>query len=200
MHRPRRCKRGSPKRAREKKETRRTIVGTVRARHQLLVPPLERKPRLQITLFRRGEVQRAAHDRDNAIRQPEALVKRLAVGQHRVERGPALLGRGDDKLFHLFELVDAKDAPHVAAGRAGFFSETGRVPGVVDRELRFRVFEPFVGVEGGDGLFRGSDEVLFVFVSDDLCSCDAIAGNALLDNRMTKDASDALCKVPRRIG
>lgn len=97
-------------------QERRTIVCTIRARHQFLVSPLERKPCLQITLFRRGEIQRATDDGDDAIRQSETLIKRLAVGEHRVERVPALLWRSDDKLLHLFKLVDAKDAPHVAAG------------------------------------------------------------------------------------
>lgn len=49
--------------------------------------------------------------------------------------------------------MDAKDAPHITSGRAGFFSEAGRVAGVVDRELGFGVLEPFIGVEGRDGLF-----------------------------------------------
>ena len=162
---------------RGKRRRRRTIVCTIRARHQFLVSPLERKPRLQITLFRRGKIQGATDDRDDAIREPKALVKRLAVGQHRIERVPAFLGRCDDKLFHFFELMDAEDTPHITTGRTGFFSETGRVTSIVNRELCFGVFEPFVGVEGRDGLFRGGDEVLFIFVGDDLCACDAIASD-----------------------
>jgi len=34
--------------------------------------------------------------------------------------------------------------------------------------LSFGVLEPFVSVKGRDGLFRGGDEILFVFVGDDL--------------------------------
>lgn len=159
----------------QKKGKRRTIIGTVRARHQFLVATLKRKPRFQIALFRRREIQRSTDDRNDPIGQPKALIKRLAIGKHGIERIPALLGRRDDKLFHLFELMDAKDAPHITPGRAGFFSETGRVAGVINRELGFGVFEPFVGVEGRDGLFRGGDEILLVFVGDDLRACGAIS-------------------------
>lgn len=145
-----------------------TIVRTIRARDQLLVTPLEREPSLQIILLRRRQIQRARNDAHDPIRNAQALIERLRVGDHRVEHLPRLLRRGDAELLDLLELVDAEDAPHVAPGGAGFFAETGRVAGILDGKLGVGGFEPFVGVEGGDGLFGGGDEVFFVFAGDDL--------------------------------
>ena len=47
----------------------------------------------------------------------EGLVEALSIGQHVVHGGPGevLAGRGDHKLLHLLELMDAEDAPGVPA-------------------------------------------------------------------------------------
>jgi hypothetical protein len=61
--------------------------------------------------------------------------------------------------------MDTEDTENISTGGTSFFSEASRVTSVFDRKLFVRLIEPFFGVKGGDGLFRGSDEVLLgVFV------------------------------------
>ena len=146
----------------------RTVISAVRARHELLVSTLEWEPRLQIVLLRRSKIQRAANNSHKPIRDLQALVKALGVGDHAVEHLPALLRIGDAELLDLLKLVHAEDAPHVAPGAAGFFAEARRVACVLHGKLGVGRLEPFFAVEGGDGLFGGSNQVLLVVAAYDL--------------------------------
>ena len=96
--------------------------------------------------MRGREVQRARDDGDDAVRDLEALVERLRVGDHLLEDLPALLGLGDAELLDLLELVDAEDAPGIAAVGAGFSPVAGAETGVLDGKVLGD--DPLIGVEG----------------------------------------------------
>jgi hypothetical protein len=66
---------------------------------------------------------------------PLHLVEVLGVGQHFVHGLPAgvTLVRGDDKLLHLFKLVDAEDAKRVASVAARLLAEARRVAHIPER-------------------------------------------------------------------
>ena len=99
--------------------------------------------------------------------------------------------------FDFLELVNTEDTPHISTGRPSFFTEAGRVTGVFDRQLGLRRVKPLFGVEGGDGLFRGSDKVFFVFVSDDLYRTGILSvGGNLIEAYM----HEGPCIVLRRTG
>lgn len=86
-----------------------------------------------------------------------------------LEHLPAFLRLSDTELLHFLELMYSEDTPCVFAVRSSLLPETGRVTGVLDRKLLFGSLEPLVRVEGGDGLFGSSDQVLVVFVAGHLC-------------------------------
>ena len=70
------------------------------------------------------------------------------------------MGRGDDKLFHFFELMDPKNATSVSTMRSNLLTETRGQPRVLDGQL-FLV-NPLVTMKRGNGLFGCSNEVLLV--------------------------------------
>ena len=102
-----------------------TVICAIRARHQLLVRALEWEPGLEVVLLGRSQIECARDNGDDAVGQAQALVEGFRRRHHRFEHLPRLFGISDAELFDLFELMDTKDAPHVPAGRASFFSEAG---------------------------------------------------------------------------
>lgn len=62
---------------------------------------------------------------------------------------------------HLLELMDAEDAAGIAAVRTHFLTEARRDSSIAFGQFRF--LDPFVAMEGGDRLFRGSDQVFLVY-------------------------------------
>lgn len=65
-------------------------------------------------------------------------------------------------LFDFLKLVDPEDTPRVPPVGTGFLTETGRETSVSFWQFLFGLGEPFVGMIGGDGLFRGCDQVFVV--------------------------------------
>ena len=70
------------------------------------------------------------------------------------------MGRGDDELFHFFELMDPKNATSVSSMRSNLLTETRGQPRVLDGQLL--LVNPLVAMKRGNGLFRSGNEVLFV--------------------------------------
>ena len=63
-------------------------------------------------------------------------------------------------MMYFLELVDAEDASRVPSVRADFLAEAGRDSGVFLGQ--FRLFDPLVAVEGGDGLLRRGNQILLL--------------------------------------
>lgn len=146
----------------------RLVVSAVGARNQLLVGTLEGEPSLQIILLGSSVVQGSRDDRDNAVGETQGLVEVFRVLDHVVKHLPGLLGLSQTELLNLLELVDTEDTPGVATSSSGLLAEAGRVTGVLDGQLLLGLLEPFVGVEGGDGLLRGGDQVHVLVVASNL--------------------------------
>lgn len=170
-----------------------TIVCAIRARNQLFVRPLERKPCLQIMFLCRRQVQRSRNNANHTIPQTQALVKRLAIRDHRIEHFPALLRIRNHKLLDLFKLMYPENSPHVPSCRTGLLSETGRITSILDRQLRIRALKPFIRVISRDRLFRRSNQVLLIFRTDDLST-------TYQSQLQDFHSQYSLCKVLRRIG
>jgi hypothetical protein len=132
-------------------ERTRLVVGTVRARDELLVLSLEGEPGLEVVLDRGSVVEGTRNNVDNTVGDLERLVELASNVDHRVEQGGRLLGVTEDELglsgawswrhlgraascsthlLNLLELVDTEDTPGVTAVRASLFPEAGRVTGV----------------------------------------------------------------------
>jgi hypothetical protein len=105
---------------------------------------LERKPSLEIVLLGGSEVECTGNDGDNPVWDFKRLVEFFCGGHHRVKHLPRLFWLGDTELFDLFKLVDTEDAPHIPTSRSGFFTETGGVSSILDRELFLWTFKPLV--------------------------------------------------------
>lgn len=58
------------------------------------------------------------------VRKAKSLIELFRVRDHFFHLIPRFARVAIDELFNLFELVDAEDAPHVSAVRAGFLAET----------------------------------------------------------------------------
>lgn len=162
-----------------------TVVGTVRARDQLLVLSLIREPSLQVIFDSGSIVETTRDDVDQTIRDTERLVELARVGDHGVKLGWGSLGLADDKLLNLLELVNSEDTPSVPTVRTGLLSETCRVTGIalnsfqstamvaVERRMyslegQVLGIEVFVHVVGRDRLLTGGNQVHVLSTSRNL--------------------------------
>lgn len=145
-----------------------TVICAIRDGDQLLICTLEWEPSFKIVLLASGQVQSTRDDGDDTIRQSQALVEFFTVSDHGFKHLPTLFWFGDNKLLDLLKLVDTEETPHITTSGTCFFTETGRVASVTDRELGLGGIEPLLRVEGGDRLFGSCNEVFLVFVGDDL--------------------------------
>ena len=80
----------------------------------------------QVELLGCGVVECAGADADDAVGDAEQLAELLGVADHLLQRLPRLVvvRRGDHELLNLLELVDAEDAPRVAAVGADLLPAT----------------------------------------------------------------------------
>ena len=62
--------------------------------------------------------------------------------------------------------MDTENTPRISASRSSLFTETGGIPSILDWELLLWALEPLAGMERGDRLFGGGDEVLFIFADN----------------------------------
>lgn len=162
-----------------------TVVGTVRARDQLLVLSLVWEPSLQVIFDSGGIVETTRDDVDQTIRDTERLVELARVGDHGVKLGWGSLGLADDKLLNLLELVNSEDTPSVPTVRTGLLSETCRVTSIalnsfqstamvaVERRMyslegQVLGIEVFVHVIGRDRLLTGGNQVHVLSTSRNL--------------------------------
>lgn len=71
---------------------------------------------------------------------------------------PAVLRLADYEMLYLFELLHSKDTLGIPSVAASLFAEAGAVASVFNRKLAW--LQPFVGVETGEELLTGRNEVL----------------------------------------
>ncbi|KAI6776833.1 hypothetical protein HG530_000778 [Fusarium avenaceum] len=133
------------------------VVCAVGARNQLLIFLLEGEPSLQIVLLSSSIVESAGDDTHNLVGKAKGLVELLRVGHHLVELVPAVIGATKDELLDLLELMHTEYTPGITAVAASLLSEASTVTTVLDGELSG--LDPLIGVEGGEGLLAGRDQV-----------------------------------------
>ena len=113
-------------------------------------------PHLQVVGEGRREAHVAAAEAQDAVGQAQLPEQALDVGQHGFEGGVALFGLRDLHDFDFVELVQAVEAAHVGAPRAGFAAEAGRVAGHAHGQFLNR--NNLVAVEVGERhLGRGNE-------------------------------------------
>ena len=61
--------------------------------------------------------------------------------------------------------MDSENSPHVPSSGTSLLPKASRVTRVFDGKLSRRVFEPFIRVECGNGLFRGGNEIFVFFTA-----------------------------------
>jgi hypothetical protein len=94
----------------------------------------------------------------HAVGQFQLLQDGLGMAHHLLQRGVALVGRGDLHHLDLVELVLADHAARVAPGAAGLAAEAGAVRGELDRQLRG--VEDLLAHGVGQRDLAGADQVL----------------------------------------
>ena len=133
------------------------VVSAVGAGHELPVGSGGREPGLQVEFFGGSIVELPRNNINHLVRQPEVLAELLCVTDHLFEGFPRLVvvWRSQNKLLHLLELMHSEDAPRVPAMGPHFLSETVGNASVFQR--KGVLGNPFVPVEGGNGLLTRSD-------------------------------------------
>lgn len=142
------------------------VIRAVGARDKLLILSLEREPSLEVILLGGCIVQPPGHNGDYPVRETQALVECLGIGDHLIKRLPGLLRIRQEELLDLLELMNTENTPCIPTVASGFSPVAGRVTGIFNRNVLRS--EPFVGVKSRNGLFRGRDEVLVVLTIDNL--------------------------------
>lgn len=139
-------------------------VRAVRARNELAVVTHTREVALNVVLLGSGGVQLSRNDVDDLVREAQRLVELLGNAQKGLVHLPRLLGRGDDELLNLLELMHTEDTPGITTMSASLLTEASRVTGITDgKNLRV---QPLSKMHGSNRLLRSSNQVLLSFLID----------------------------------